>query len=131
MSRDGSFSEETKAAILASTYGLCARCCQQANQAHHRRARGMGGTRNPLIGQASNGVPLCAGCHEWVERNRLAAIGCGWILRSADDWPVAWWAQSWGCWLAWRLDEVRVRGRLIRTWHVDVVDGPNTGVISS
>ena len=46
---------------------------------HHRIPRGMGGTRNDTSPLAR----LCAGHHEYVERNRKWAREQGWLLRRA------------------------------------------------
>lgn len=63
--------------------------------AHHREARGMGGSSDAALGAASNGLVLCghgtSGCHGWVESNRSAAVFDGLLVgagESAADVPV-------------------------------------------
>lgn len=52
---------------------------------HHRRPRGMGGSKNPALNQASNILLLCGsgttGCHGWVESNREEAYDLGLLVR--------------------------------------------------
>ncbi|TKG67028.1 hypothetical protein [Prauserella endophytica] len=69
--------------------GICeARvACQgaQAVQIHHRRPRGMGGSRVPGTNEASNLLHLCLECHLWVEKHRLDAADNGWLLKQEQD----------------------------------------------
>ena len=54
---------------------------------HHRRARGMGGSRDPVANSHPNLVVLCGsgvtGCHGWVESQRSAARDLGYLV----SWP--------------------------------------------
>lgn len=68
--------------------------------AHHRAPRSMGGTREPWVSKAANGVLLCGtgttGCHGWVEKHRSEAIAQGWLvsrirIHVAADIPVLYW----------------------------------------
>lgn len=56
---------------------------------HHRRARGMGGSRDPETAHPSNGLLLCGsgttGCHGWVESHRGQARADGYLLESWQD----------------------------------------------
>lgn len=56
---------------------------------HHRRARGMGGTRRPDTNSPANLLLLCGtgttGCHGRVEANRAAAHQLGWLLHQTED----------------------------------------------
>lgn len=67
----------------------CRRCGAQTWQIHHRKPRGMGGTRDPLINGPSNLVLLCGtgttGCHGWVETNRTEARLQGWLVSQYAD----------------------------------------------
>lgn len=60
---------------------------------HHRRPRGMGGTRKPDT--PANLITVCGdgtvGCHEWIETNRSEASENGWLVsayRDPADIPV-------------------------------------------
>lgn len=73
-------------AVLGRDLWACSKCAVgQDLQIHHRKPRGMGGTRNPAINSPANLIVLCAGCHAWVERNRRYAFAVGLIVAQADD----------------------------------------------
>lgn len=85
----GAFSKETKRKIAARDDDRCARCGGWGDwrgfQFHHRLPRRMGGTSNPKVELPSNGVMLCADCHDWIESHRTLATLQGWILRDGHD----------------------------------------------
>lgn len=61
-----------------------------ATQIHHRRPRGMGGSRRPSTNLASNGINACTLCHRWVEtEGREIAQQCGWLVSQYTDDPEA------------------------------------------
>lgn len=137
----GGFSKATVAQIVARDEGRCARCgaSVQADgrgmswSVHHRRPRGMGGTKSPVVASASNGVVLCGsgttGCHGWVESHRDMGRLDGWLVpqwRDPADVPVRHWFHGWSwcrpsgwvplsqaeLWLQagqWLADELRVQ----------------------
>jgi NTP pyrophosphatase (non-canonical NTP hydrolase) len=67
----------------------CEMCGGRATNSHHRRPRGLGGSRDPKTDAASNGVRICGsgttGCHGWVEGNRETARELGWLVRQGQD----------------------------------------------
>lgn len=88
--------------------GSCARCGTGLNFAlrgtqwslHHRRPRGMGGTKEAWVNQPANLVPLCGtgvtGCHSWVESHRQDARDLGWLVPrnavyKAEDVALTYW----------------------------------------
>ena len=88
--------------------GRCARCGAGLQRSargtgwslHHRRPRGMGGSRVGWVNLPPNLVLLCGsgvtGCHGWVESNRAEAIELGWLVsrigvQTAAEIPVAYW----------------------------------------
>ena len=96
----------TRHLVVARAQGCCERCHRYAmsgaHSLHHRRPRGMGGTKTPDT--PANLVLLCGtgttGCHGWVESHRAVAIAQGWLVPRRDprdpaDVPVlideAWW----------------------------------------
>ena len=56
---------------------------------HHRKPRGMGGTRDPAINSPANVLLLCGsgteGCHGRVESNRAEAYVLGLLVHRNDD----------------------------------------------
>ena len=80
---------DTQLRVQARFGGRCARCGRDGVYIHHRRARGMGGTKRPEINLPSNLLFLCGTgttfCHGWIEHNRAEARVNGWLLRSGDD----------------------------------------------
>lgn len=73
---------------------------------HHRRPRGMGGSKRPDTDRPQNLLVLCGsgvtGCHGWIESNRAWAVEHGLIVRQGDDPMVRAVADSAGEW--WWLD---------------------------
>lgn len=80
--------------------GACFRCGRglhwhqrgYAFSIHHRRPRGMGGSRDPLIGSITNALTLCGsgvtGCHGWAEKYRAIAEHEGYLVRRGIDTPA-------------------------------------------
>lgn len=83
--------------------GRCARCGKPLRRdergiawsIHHRRARGMGGSRLIWTNLPANLVTLCGhattpgSCHQWVENNRAEAEDAGWLVnRNGRDLPT-------------------------------------------
>lgn len=52
---------------------------------HHRRPRGLGGSQRPDTNQPQNLILLDRICHEWVERNREAALYAGLLVPQWAD----------------------------------------------
>lgn len=80
---------ETRELVRWRDRDRCRRCGAPTWQIHHRKPRGMGGTRDPLINDPSNLVLLCGsgttGCHGWVEMHRTAAREQGWLVSQHAD----------------------------------------------
>ena len=102
MKRDTQAPADVVAGVRMRDHDRCARCGVIVAHRrrgidwslHHRRPRGMGGTRNPGIHSPANLVILCGSgttdCHGWVESNRTAATLEGFLIShlSTDD-PAA------------------------------------------
>ncbi len=78
----------TRATVLIRSGGCCERCgISLANvpaDVHHRRPRGMGGTRDPEIDAPENQVVLDRVCHTWIESHRAVATEQGWLVPRKD-----------------------------------------------
>ena len=84
------FSDKTKARVMARSGGFCEireiGCWDEGSQYHHRRPRGMGGSRSPVTGSASNALFVCLPCHQHAETTRRGeARTRGWIVRQSAD----------------------------------------------
>lgn len=77
--------------VLQRSLGLCEVCGKQGGQTHHRRARGMGGSKDPQTHKPSNLIRLCGSlnvtgnCHAWVESHRTEALNEGLLVRQGQD----------------------------------------------
>lgn len=79
-----------RATVLDRSGGMCEVCgSARATNVHHRRARGMGGTRraihSPAWLLAVCGQGNTSGCHGRIESSRTAALDAGWLLGPSDD----------------------------------------------
>lgn len=112
------FTARQVAVIIDRDAGACVRCgvvvvhLQRgiAWSIHHRRPRGMGGSRSPEVNAAPNGLVLCGsgttGCHGWVEGHREQARQEGLLVpswRDPTDVPVRTRRHGWAwarttCW---------------------------------
>lgn len=82
------FTEKTKELIRDRSKGQCELCGAPAvwpMQIHHRKPRGMGGTKNPASRSPANGLYLHFRCHERIERNREEGLGYGWLVRQSGE----------------------------------------------
>ena len=78
--------------VHARAGGRCERCGTSDSyrwSLHHRKPRGMGGTKDPAINSPANILFLCGsgteGCHGWVESNRQVAYEQGLLVHREDD----------------------------------------------
>ena len=99
---------EARRIVLERSLGFCEMCGGKLSddwEAHHRQARGMGGsTRNPRTWNPAFILASCGRsgrwCNQWVERaeNWQRALEYGWRVsrsRSADVVPVWYRSQRW------------------------------------
>lgn len=91
--RNTGFSDETKAIIFDRADGRCEYCGETFSdmQYHHRRPRGMGGTRRADTNTAAAGLYLCGEHHRVVESHRAWALSHGFLVRQSEtpsDAPI-------------------------------------------
>jgi 5-methylcytosine-specific restriction protein A len=100
--------DKVRQAVYARANQSCERCGTSAGpfNVHHRKPRGMGGTRDVSINFATNLVLVCGNgssggdstCHGWIETNRRKALADGWLVpRTAvpADTPVKVYGHGW------------------------------------
>lgn len=76
------FSKHTRELVYLRSGGRCERCgvIRTRVEYHHRRPRGMGGSRGTDTNGAANCVLLCIYCHRDIEAYREAAIDFGFLV---------------------------------------------------
>lgn len=84
------FSDVVRARVMARSGGFCeiraVGCWDEASQLHHRRPRGLGGSKSPATGRASNALAVCTQCHHHLETvERGEARDRGWLVRQGAD----------------------------------------------
>ena len=87
------FSVFTKGLLSERSKGLCEYCGLGVSdpQYHHRRPRGMGGTKRADSGGPENAVVVHPACHVLIESNRNASLRDGflvWQHKSPADSPI-------------------------------------------
>lgn len=111
MPRKG-FDDHTAALILARSSGSCEvmsqHCVHILSEIHHRRPRGMGGSRRPDTNAAANGLAVCRRCHDYVEAKRTWAHINGFLVLQGDD-PTE--VPVW-----WRCRHHSVHGKWTKSW---------------
>ena len=82
-------SRKTRRLVIDRDGGVCRMCGRAGTNVHHRRPRGMGGTRDPETNSPANLVLLCGsgttGCHGWIESHRAEAMAAGWLVSKWAD----------------------------------------------
>lgn len=81
------FARAIKAIIDERSQGSCEICGIDTpdGQYHHRRPRGMGGSKRSETGSPVNALYLCQECHAWIESLRDHALRNGWLVRQSHD----------------------------------------------
>lgn len=91
------FTDAVKEAVDKRSANKCERCglpVRGKGQYHHRRPRGMGGSKNPAVGSAANCLYLHPNCHAFIESYRQKALRSGYLVmqhQAPEDIPVKRW----------------------------------------
>ena len=76
----------TRQGVIDRDRRACRRCGDPMAHIHHRRPRGMGGSKHdPRINAPSNLVCLCETCHRRVEAHPAESFEAGWRVRRSHD----------------------------------------------
>src|SRR5690242_16135926 len=103
MARNTGPSAKTVREVRARDLEVCARCGGHCGPmtTQHRKARGMGGTKDPAINDHANLLTLggsgTTGCHGWVEAHPTEAAADGFRVPSWAD-PAEWPVKTWRGW---------------------------------
>jgi len=90
--RTGATDEVRQQIFLRANFS-CERCSETrftfGTSIHHRKPRGMGGTKKQEINDPTNLIFLCGtgttGCHGWIESNRKIAFEKGLLVRQTEN----------------------------------------------
>jgi 5-methylcytosine-specific restriction protein A len=77
--------------VMGRAFGCCERCLKATlcGHLHHRRPKGLGGSKAPDRHDVSNLVYLCPQDHSWAHGNPTAAAAEGFIVpRSSGNHPL-------------------------------------------
>jgi 5-methylcytosine-specific restriction endonuclease McrA len=77
--------------VQGRAFGRCERCLKATlcGDHHHRRVRGMGGSKASDRHDPSNLVWLCRSCHDWAHDNPQESTAAGFIVpRSSGNSPL-------------------------------------------
>lgn len=77
------FDSTLKRKIFERDDWKCVRCLGAAQDIHHRKLRGLGGSK--LLNTPANLISLCRRCHDWAHRNPTIAYDAGYLVHSWDD----------------------------------------------
>ena len=93
------FPPDVKAAAAVRAMGRCEvqteDCTGTGQDYHHRRNRGMGGSKAAEVNALSNCLLACRPCHDWIGRHPAVAYERGWLVskhRHPAEVPV-WWGR--------------------------------------
>jgi 5-methylcytosine-specific restriction protein A len=85
--RQTGFPPEVKATIRSRAQNLCEICGQHTSDltAHHRRLKGMGGTRRPESQAVSAGIWVFALDHHRIHAHPQHSYEMGWLVKQSAD----------------------------------------------
>ncbi|QRY51819.1 hypothetical protein [Mycolicibacterium septicum] len=80
------FSPKTRQLINERADFVCELCgAAPVEQHHHRRARGSGGSKDPMTNTPANAFAICAADHARIESYRTEALDKGWLVRQGKN----------------------------------------------
>lgn len=78
--------EQVRRLVFARDGGKCLFCLGEADDVHHRRPKGMGGTSDKYIAFGmANLVSLCRFHHTWIHAHPEDGYRLGFLVHSWDD----------------------------------------------
>lgn len=116
MTRKSGPGQDTRLTVLTRAHLRCEVCdgdLSAGMSVHHRKPRGMGGTRDEGINGLANLLAVCGsgttGCHGWIEVNRSESRARGLLVYRNDDPEQVPFQDSRGRWWLLTGDGRRVR----------------------
>ncbi|MBF6277000.1 HNH endonuclease [Nocardia nova] len=86
MARNTNPSPAVLAIVKARNNDVCLVCdARRAEQTHHRRPRGAGGSQRADTNAPQNLIRVCHRCHAEIESQRDWARGLGYLVRQSHD----------------------------------------------
>lgn len=81
------FTTKTRDLVLERAHHKCEICGSSVSNPnlHHRKPRGMGGTKNPDSRSPANALYLHFQCHAWVESNREKSYDLGYLVKQQEQ----------------------------------------------
>lgn len=81
------FNDKVRELIYQRAGWRCELCGLRVDvgQVHHRRPRGMGGSKNAIVGSCANGVLLHPRCHARIESHRSWAQSIGFLVSASQQ----------------------------------------------
>jgi hypothetical protein len=80
------FPKKVRDVVTLRANGFCERCgVNEPAQLHHRRCRGMGGSKAADTNTAPNALAVCEPCHRDIESHREDALKFGWLVRQGAN----------------------------------------------
>lgn len=80
------FTQTVRRIIRKRAGGRCERCdWYRGRHIHHRRVKGIGGSKQESTSKASNGLLLCPACHTQVHHNPQSSFKNGWLVSQWAD----------------------------------------------
>ena len=80
------FPKKVRNVVTLRANGFCEVCgVNEPVQLHHRRPRGMGGSKADDTNTAPNALAVCESCHRGIESDRDDALKFGWLVRQGAN----------------------------------------------
>ena len=116
------FTPEIREKIRDRAKWRCERCGNNGPifQYHHRKPRGMGGSKDRTSGTPANALLLDPACHTYIESNRSESLDNGWLVYQGKD-PSATPVRLWIGWALLAVDGTIRRVHSDSTPQVDEV----------
>lgn len=84
-----SIPERSRKAVITRSVNRCEVCGAPGTNTHHRRPRGLGGSKDPATNLPGNLLRVCGsgttGCHHEIESHRAQSYALGLLVHQGHD----------------------------------------------